>query len=231
MKDVLRTERKFLLNLVEAKLLEGRLDSVLHRDSHAGINGYSVRSLYFDTAWDQDYYEKLAGTEVRRKMRLRIYSPNDANAFLEMKQKQGRYQHKRSLKISRTDAEALIDGNYNVLTHYEEPFAEECLGIMETRHYRPVTIVQYNRVPYVLKENQIRVTLDSRIEATESNFDLFSSTLNMNPVIDPFATVLEVKYNGFLLSYVQDLLNAVDKSEISVSKYFLARQNAFQTHL
>ena len=35
--------------------------------------------------------------------------------------------------------------------------------------------------------------------------------------------VLEVKYNGFLLSYLRDLLNEVERSELSVSKYCLAR--------
>ena len=45
----------------------------------------------------------------------------------------------------------------------------------------------------------------------------------MYPVLDPFHMVLEVKYNGFLLSYIKDLLNLVERSELSVSKYCLAR--------
>ena len=43
------------------------------------------------------------------------------------------------------------------------------------------------------------------------------------PVLSPFSAVLEVKYNGFLLSYLRDLLNEVERSELSVSKYCLAR--------
>lgn len=231
MKDVLRTERKFLLNLAEATALRGKLDAMLHRDAHAGLDGYSVRSLYFDTADDQDFYEKEAGIEVRRKIRLRIYSPDDRFAFLEMKQKKGTFQHKRSLKMTREDARQLIAGDYDVLLGYQEPFAAECGAKMMAQFYHPVTIVEYKRVPYVGKENQIRITLDSRIEATESCFDLFSDKLNMNPVMDPSQTVLEVKYNGFLLSYYRDILNQVDRSEISVSKYVLARQHSFRSSL
>ena len=141
MKDVLRTERKFLLNHAEATALRLKLDGVLHRDAHAGPEGYSVRSLYFDTFDDQDFYEKTAGVEVRRKIRLRIYSPNDKYGFLEMKQKQGNYQHKRSLKMTRADAQRLIAGDYDVLLHYEEPFARECFSKMQIRLYLPVTIV------------------------------------------------------------------------------------------
>ena len=36
--------------------------------------------------------------------------------------------------------------------------------------------------------------------------------------------MLEVKYNGFLLSYIKHMLLPVQKSELSVSKYCMARQ-------
>ena len=91
--------------------------------------------------------------------------------------------------------------------------------------------MQYNRKAYIAIENNIRVTFDNQIVSTESSFDLFSDRLNMNPVLDPYSVVLEVKYNGFLLGYIKNLLGGIDKSELSVSKYVLARQNAYQTHI
>jgi len=45
----------------------------------------------------------------------------------------------------------------------------------------------------------------------------------MCPVLDRFNGVLEVKYNGFLLSYIKELVNEANRSELSVSKYCLAR--------
>lgn len=229
MKQVLRTERKFLLNTAEAAYIQGRLDASLHRDDHAGPMGYMVRSLYFDSWDDRDYYDKLDGVECRRKIRLRIYSPKDEVAFLEMKQKQGAMQHKRSFQVTREEAELLCEGKYDCLHHYKDEFAEECYTLMESKLYRPKTIVEYQRIPYVVTENSIRVTLDSRIQATESCMDIFSEQLNLNPVMDFGQTVLEVKYNGFLLSYVQDILNVVNKSETSVSKYVLGRQHSLLT--
>ena len=35
--------------------------------------------------------------------------------------------------------------------------------------------------------------------------------------------VLEVKYNGFLLSYIKDMLSGAANGELSVSKYCLSR--------
>ena len=231
MNKVLREEKKFLISIAEFRSISGRLEKVLRQDSHNGMHGYMIRSLYFDTPYDTDFFEKQAGVELRRKIRLRCYDPRQDFAMLEMKQKQGARQLKRSLRISREDALRLIDGDYSVLLGYQEPFAAELHGFMVTRAYIPKTIVQYTRKAFIAKENKIRVTFDSRIVATESCFDLFSEHLNMNPVLDPYNVVLEVKFNGFLLNYIQSMINCVDKSELSVSKYVLARQNAYQTHL
>ena len=151
--------------------------------------------------------------------------------MLEMKQKQGPNQLKRSLRVTREDALRLARGDYGPLLRYAEPFAAECYGMLHCHCYRPRTIVEYRRRAFIAKENKIRITFDSRIEATESCLDLFSPRLNMNPVLDPYCAVLEVKFNGFLLSYLRQLINSVDKSELSVSKYALARQQSCLSRL
>lgn len=228
---VFREEKKFLISVAEFLNTSDKLEKVMLQDIHNGTHGYLIRSLYFDTIYDGDFFEKQAGVELRRKVRLRCYDPNADFAMLELKQKQGSRQLKRSLRITREDAQRLIERDYSPLLKYEDPFAAEMYALMQTRVYRPKTIVQYNRKAFIAKENKIRVTFDSRIESTESSFDLFSDKLDMNPVLDPYDVVLEVKFNGFLLSYIRGLINNIDKSELSVSKYVLARQNAYQTHL
>ena len=223
MNKVARQEKKYLIGTEEAYKLNHYLSQLLIKDKHNGINGYIVRSLYFDTLYDKDFKEKEDGIELRRKIRLRIYNPDDDFAILEMKQKQGMYQLKRSLKITRDEAYELIKRNYSVLLNHKEDFAEECYGIMNMQCYIPRTIVQYNRKAFIAKENNIRITFDSNIIATETCFDLFDKKLNMYPVFNKDNTVLEVKYNGFLLQYIKDMLENVGKSELSVSKYCLAR--------
>ena len=92
MNEVLRQERKFLISATQRARFEGQLDALLHQDTHNGDlvqGGYRVRSLYFDTLSDRDFNAKMDGVEERRKMRLRVYHPQDKTAFLEMKQKQG----------------------------------------------------------------------------------------------------------------------------------------------
>lgn len=95
----------------------------MHEDRHNGPQGYAIRSLYFDTPDDQDFRDKVDGLELRRKIRLRTYSPQAGFAMLEMKQKQGPYQRKRSLRLPREEAESLCRGDYGVLLRHGDPFA------------------------------------------------------------------------------------------------------------
>ena len=86
MNEVLREEKKFLISIADFRQKSHQLEQVLIEDEHNGINGYMIRSLYFDTPYDRDFFEKQAGTELRRKVRLRIYDPKQNFAMLEMKQ-------------------------------------------------------------------------------------------------------------------------------------------------
>lgn len=223
MNEVFRQEKKYLLTDAEARVLGARLGRVMIEDMHNGPQGYLIRSLYFDSLNDGDYWDKMDGVELRRKIRLRVYGAEAGFGMLEMKQKEGPYQKKRSLRVEREDAQRLCQGDYAPLLKYKEPFAAECYGLMHSRCYRPKAVVEYRRKAFIARENRIRITLDSQIAATETRWDVFAPDLAQYPVLDPFHVVLEVKYNGFLLSYVKNLVSAANRSEFSQSKYCLAR--------
>ena len=103
MNIVTREEKKFLISIEEFRRNSHFLGKIMHPDFHNGTNGYMIRSLYFDTVYDDDFFEKLEGIENRRKIRLRCYEPNSSFAMLEIKQKQGAVQLKRSLRMTRDD--------------------------------------------------------------------------------------------------------------------------------
>lgn len=224
MHEVYRREEKYLMTLVQMERFSGLLSQIMAQDSHNGAQGYRVRSLYFDTIHEGDYEDKLDGVEIRRKIRLRIYDVSSSFALLEMKEKKGSFQKKRSLRLERQDAQQLNQGEYKVLLDYTNPFAQECYAVMHSACYLPKTIVEYKRKAFVAKENNIRITFDGEIQATETRLELFNPKLNMCPVLHPLNSVLEVKYNGYLLSYIKNLVNTVNQSPLSVSKYCLARK-------
>ena len=66
MNRVFREEKKYLIGMAEALQRSHLLGQVMREDPHNGVHGYRIRSLYFDTVYDEDYHEKLAGIETRR---------------------------------------------------------------------------------------------------------------------------------------------------------------------
>lgn len=222
-KVVFRTEKKYKISYTESRHLYHYFSKVLHPDENNGVEGYKVRSLYFDSLFDDDYVDKLDGLELRKKIRLRVYDPTSNFAKLELKQKQGSNQLKRSLSVNREQAERLINLDYDVLLEIKSAFAFELFCIMKKSVYIPRCIVEYDRAAFMVEENNTRVTFDSNIRATESCFDLFDEHLNLNLVQEQDDVVMEVKYDHFLLSYVKAAVNAADRMELAVSKYVLAR--------
>lgn len=230
MNEVFRQEKKFLINQLQLYRYSRQLQKLMIEDPHNGGDGYAIRSLYFDSLDDRDFQEKEDGVELRRKIRLRNYGPDSGFALLEMKQKQGAMQKKRSVRLKREDARRLTRGEYGVLLSYEEPFAQECYAVMGMHAYLPRAVVEYRRMAFIAKENKIRVTFDHHIIGTEAHYDIFDRQLLQYPALDPGLAVLEVKYNGFLLSFIKDMLRECDSSELSVSKYCLSRAVTKQYH-
>lgn len=221
--EVLRTEHKYPLTAFEAETLRLRLSSILMPDpnSHGG-DGYLVRSLYFDSFDNKDFFEKQAGIEYRKKIRLRTYGDGGI-IKLETKQKQGSMQRKLSLTVSRTEAEALISSDYAFLLHHPDPLAEKLYAEMAVNLYAPRCVVDYHRFAFVVPVNDTRITFDSRLSGSESNFNIFDDSLQLYPVPPLGGVTLEVKYNHFLLSYVKEALSLDGHPECASSKYCAVR--------
>lgn len=218
---VIRTEKKYEITEQKKALLIRQLLHVMKMDENGNTNGYQVRSLYFDSIYDDDYFDKLDGLELRKKIRLRIYSPSQEQVKLEIKQKQGAAQQKRSMWIPKETALEMMKGNYSLLLDMKSELAEELYQMMERGVYRPKCIIEYNRIAFMEDVNSTRITFDSNLRASSFCHDFFKPELSMIPVLN--MPVLEVKYNGFLLSNLKNVLNMADSSEIAISKYAISR--------
>lgn len=56
--SVSRREVKYLLSLPDRLFLLDALDRILIPDAYGGYNGYTVRSVYFDSITNEDYEAK-----------------------------------------------------------------------------------------------------------------------------------------------------------------------------
>lgn len=225
-----RREIKYGLLESDYYRLEKTLSQVLTPDKNNGIEGYNIRSLYFDSLDNIDYYQKASGDEVRKKIRLRIYNPSDTKVKLEIKRKMNINQRKETIVITKEDALKLIDKDYSVLLKYDNPVAKAAYNIMTTGQYRPVVLIDYRRKAFIHKENNIRVTLDSDIRSNESDFRMFEDDVMMTPCFLNYNALLEIKYDGDMFCWVTDFLNAPDSTLQSLSKYCVGRK-FFSEHI
>ena len=219
-----RKEIKYIVPLGKALAIREQLDRLLQRDEHCADGPYLVRSLYFDSANQIDFAEKLAGVINRKKVRLRIYDKDASLCKLEIKQKTDDRQQKLSLIISVSDAAEISHGNIKVLKKYFDTSATslKAYGIMAQGLYRPVAQIAYDRLAYKYSMYDTRITLDMNVRSSESNLDIFSPDVRYVPIMREDA-VLEVKYSGKLMGFLSALLAQFHLTQGTFSKYCAVR--------
>lgn len=221
--QVERQEIKYPISCLEYRRLEARLKACMYQDEHAGKDGaYKVRSLYFDTPSERDRMDVLRGSENRHKIRLRIYSADDRTAKLELKAKNGRFQRKSTLIVTREEAGELIAGRYDCLRGRDSETAEHLYMELIQGAYRPRVMMEYDRTAFYLPSKEIRITFDWNAAANRVNTDLFAEDICWTALRPSSVGVLEVKFNGYLFSYVQNLLDDLDKLPAMNGKYIYA---------
>ena len=225
MDEVLRLEQKYLLTLEQYYRCRHEIEQVLRPDSYSGLEGYWIRSLYFDSLSNRDYREKQAGIKYRRKVRLRIYSPDARTAKLEIKQKENIWQRKISIPLTRPEAEKVVQGNYSVLLAKGQE-AVKAYAMMNTFCYRPKSVVTYFRQAYTGAENHLRITFDKEITTSQTHLHLFEKGNSDEMLQNPYFVIMEVKFHQFVPAYVKEILNHCEVSAGSFSKYMMSRDGA-----
>ena len=219
--EVLKTfrhEYKYIIPYEEMLNLRKELEGVATLDRG---DSYIVRSLYFDTPDDKDYYDKQGGEMIRKKVRLRIYDVNDNKAKLEIKGKYDYHQLKESLVISKSDAINIINGNYDSLLMMDNDLAKR-LYVFFMTGYRPKVIIEYDRMAFITTTTT-RITFDYNIKKSNDFDDFYSDKINYFELTDPKDVILEVKFDRFLEPYIGKILEKYTNRYQSISKYIMGR--------
>lgn len=226
--SLLRKEIKYIIPLQKAMSIKNSLDNLLPKDKYNENGIYTVKSLYFDSVNNIDFSEKLAGTEIRKKVRLRTYNENDSLCKMELKEKTGDWQQKQGFLVTKPDAEELVHGNYSILNKYFHltETSIKVYGILMLGQYRPVVLIKYDRIAYQYPISDTRITLDMNIRASESNLNLFSRQYGSIPVVYDKA-ILEIKYSGKLMGFISGALSQFELTQNAYSKYCSARRNYY----
>ena len=217
---VFRHEYKYAISYEEMLRLREKLNDLLTIDRDP--NGYMIRSLYFDSINDIDYYEKLDGLINRKKIRIRIYEPNPKIIKLELKSKYDYHQQKESLIITKEEADELIKENYEVLLNHKEDVANKFYTILKTNCYKPKVIIEYQRIAYTTRSGT-RITFDFDIKKTNRVESFFNEDIDYYKITNPQNVVLEIKFDRFLEPYISKVLGNYIANKESYSKYVMGR--------
>lgn len=220
-----RHELKYLINLPQMRVLENQLPDLMMPDPHAGTDGkYQIRSLYFDDYEDSCYFDNENGNDPREKFRIRIYNGSADRISLELKRKEAEMTYKRSCVLTKDMAERMIHGEPIPWEDSMDPLLKKFYILQETRFLQPKIIVEYDRVPYIYPDGNVRVTLDLDVRASVFPEDFFRRDIAVQPIMPSGAYLLEVKYDQLLPDFLYRTLQRNHLPQTTFSKYYYCRK-------
>ena len=220
-----RHEYKYDIDDLQVVILNARLTELMGRDTHAdGMGGYQVRSLYFDDIDNRCYYDNEDGNEPREKFRIRIYNGSDSKISLELKKKSMGKTLKQSCPITREQVELLIAGQPLPWDEDAPPLMKKFYIWLNTRHGRPKVIVNYERIPFVYPDDNVRITLDRNITASSRIGDFFSKEFHGRPIMPVGRHILEVKFDTLIPDPIFRAVQTNRLNRVTCSKYYLCRK-------
>ena len=223
--QVYRHELKYETDPDKARLIRQDITPALTADSHTDADGsYLVKSLYFETPYNDDYHDKELGIQFRQKMRLRSYGDSDIYK-LEIKSKNGDVATKYSVTLSLEQAKMVADGNYSCLLDIATANATYIYHQLITRVYRPLMVVTYKRYPFTNPAGNFRLTFDEDIRYGVSPQALFENIPLTGIATDK--TIIEIKYDDFAPVWITDYLLKSGINAGESSKFAAAFRNIF----
>lgn len=220
-----RHELKYLVSAAQVEHLKMRMKAMLPQDIHVGADGvYNIRSLYFDDYDNRCYYENESGTDPREKFRVRIYNHSASRIMLECKRKERGKTLKTSCSLTEDQARALIEGKPLPDIASQPPILQKLTLKMMLNHMHPVIIVDYDRIPFVYSNGNVRITLDINISSASQTAGFFDCRLPKRPILPIGQQVLEVKYDQYLPDQIYRSLQLENLRQTAFSKYYLCRR-------
>ena len=220
-----RHELKYQISDAQVQMLKNRITHLIPADSHAGPDGtYTIRSLYFDDYDDRCLRENEDGTDPREKFRIRIYNASADRITLECKRKERGKTHKTSCRLTREQTEVLMQGKILPDIASQPPLLQKLTMQMMTRRMRPVVIVEYDRIPYVYKNGNVRITLDTNIRSSSAVGQFLEERIPNRPVMAAGQQLLEVKYDEYLPDFIYRALQLHSLRQTAFSKYYICRK-------
>lgn len=219
-----RCELKYLVDDNDLLILNHRIKNIMSLDSNTKKEDcYNIRSIYFDSYDDGYLKETESGINKRLKIRIRIYNKSSKIIKLEIKHKLNGYTKKESCKISKEMCNKLINGEDLLYSECKNKVLKKLYLEQKLSLLKPKIIVEYDRVAYVNKTGNVRVTFDKNIRTSKYIDRFFEENTYSVPILNNNEEILEVKYDELLPNWIFESLELNKLSRTSFSKYAVSR--------
>jgi hypothetical protein len=227
----MRTELKYLVPEAHLGALRAAVAPFVALDPYErGYEGrgYTVRSIYLDTAGLRYYEEKQAGLKTRLKLRIRAYNTpaGDDPVFLEIKRKDETTVSKDRVPVPFADLEPLFaTGDLAACLPADAAVQERARRFFYHVYgyqLRPTSLTVYEREAFAGRfDPTLRITFDRNLrgKAYPSWADLGREA--GLAYVHPGCFIVEVKFNTRFPEWLRPVLGRYGLRQQSLSKYGL----------
>ena len=219
---IFRHELKHEINFSDLIAVRQRLCAAAQPDQYAVGGKYRVRSMYFDNLRDKALREKLEGLNYREKFRIRYYNGDTSFLCLEKKTKLNGLGNKQKARLSEEETERLLCGDYRWMKESGRPLVTELYSKMMSQGLWPKAFVDYTREPFTYRPGNVRVTLDYNLRTGIGCREFLNPDCVTIPAGNP-VIIMEVKWDEFLPSAIQDAVQLKSRRAAAFSKYAACR--------
>ena len=219
-----RHEYKYVCSKQHIEYVKNNISPLMDMDPNADAGGYEVRSLYLDDYHNSFWNENLAGTDPREKIRIRIYNGDTSIIRLEIKQKRREKTKKLSCVISEEVCRAIIEGRKFDIKAVDSDVFRKFYVQYETRLLKPAVIVEYDRIPYVYRDGNVRVTFDMNMRSSNEFNCFLDKSILSRPIMPINKHLIEVKFDEYLPDPIYQGIETESLKRSTFSKYFLCRK-------
>ena len=214
-----------MIDSKQEAILKLKADGLMQKDGNVNEKGsYQITSLYFDDYRNSCFYENEGGTDPRSKFRIRYYNQDREYLKLEKKSKKRGMTLKESCFITPQQCLMLMQGLIPQPEEETDSRAAKLFEEMRIRKMQPKVIVSYERIPFVYRAGNVRITFDRNLTSSSDIGGFLDGTNAKRPIMQNGMSILEVKWDEVLPLHIKSNMQFDSLQWTAFSKYYLCRK-------
>lgn len=213
-----RYELKYILTNEEYQLILNKVIEYLTPDKYGEI---TIQSLYYDTDNYRLIRNSIEKPIYKEKLRIRSYglATNDSKIFLELKKKYDKIVYKRRIELPYMNLNKIFFS----LDNHGQIGKEIKYFCSHYENLKPSMLLLYDRMAYINKDLDLRITFDKNVRYRKDNLNL-TSNLDGISLLEDGKVLMEIKTSRAYPLWLVRLLNENHIYKTRFSKYGTAYQ-------